>query len=221
MTNWKGEIRTRKKPNREVLSVKVPLPPRPKTNTPTAQPECMADWTTATTPTPKPNLRIDAFASSLLQQVNISSISSTRWNGVSTEALSGKWDIGLTTAKRTTKVTTQQGVRTVEHPSLQGRFRANDRQLRYRRLNTTMFTDTYFSSIKSTWGNTCAQIWTNDIEWISIDPMSTKIYAQHSANSLFKNDGVTSNIVMDGAREKIMDKFKEACQDEMVQVHQL
>ena len=39
MTDWKVEIRTRKKPNLEVLSVKVPLPPRPKTNTPTAKPE--------------------------------------------------------------------------------------------------------------------------------------------------------------------------------------
>ena len=43
MENCKGEIRTRKKPNREVLSSKVPLPPRPKTNTPTAQPECIND----------------------------------------------------------------------------------------------------------------------------------------------------------------------------------
>ena len=39
MTNRKGEIRTKKKPNREVLTVKVPLPPRPKTNTPNAKPE--------------------------------------------------------------------------------------------------------------------------------------------------------------------------------------
>ena len=45
MTNWKGEIRIRKKPNWEVLSFKVPLPPRPKTITPTAQPKCMNDWT--------------------------------------------------------------------------------------------------------------------------------------------------------------------------------
>ena len=36
MTNWKGETRTRKKPYREVLSVKAPLPPRPDTKTPTA-----------------------------------------------------------------------------------------------------------------------------------------------------------------------------------------
>ena len=107
MKNWKGEIRTRKKPDWKFLSVKVPLPPRPKTNTPTVQPECMNDWTNTTTPTPKPNLRIDAFTSSLLEQVNIGSISSTRRNGISPEALAEKWDIGLTIAKRTTKVTTQ------------------------------------------------------------------------------------------------------------------
>ena len=38
--NWKGYIRTRKKPNWEVLSVKVILTQRQKKNTPTAQPEC-------------------------------------------------------------------------------------------------------------------------------------------------------------------------------------
>ena len=139
-----------------------------------------------TTTTPKTNLRIDAFTSSLLEQVNISSISSSRQNGISPEALDGKWDIGLTTAKRTTKVTTQQGVRTVEHPIFQRRFRTNNRKLRYYRLNSTMFTDTYFSSIKSTRGNTCAQIWTNYIEWIRIDPMSTKIHAHHSAKKMFR-----------------------------------
>ena len=127
----------------------------------------------------------------------------------------------MTTVKQTTKVTTQLGVRTVDHPSLQQRFRTNDRQLRYRRLNTTMFTDTYLSSIKSTRSNTCAQIWTNYIEWIRIDPMSTKSRLHHSANKLFKNDGVTSKIVMDSAREQIVGKFKEAHQDATVQVQQL
>ena len=51
--------------------------------------------------------------------------------------------------------------------------------------------------------------------------MSTESNAQHSANKLFKNDSVPSNIVMDGAREQVMGKFKEACQDATVQVHQL
>ena len=60
---------------------------------------------------------IDAFTSSLLEQVNISYISSSRQNGVSPEALAEKWDIWLKTEKRTTKVITQRGVRTAEHPS--------------------------------------------------------------------------------------------------------
>ena len=51
--------------------------------------------------------------------------------------------------------------------------------------------------------------------------MSTKSYAHNSAKKLFKNDGVPSKIVMDSAREQIMGKFKEACQDETVQVQQL
>ena len=51
--------------------------------------------------------------------------------------------------------------------------------------------------------------------------MSTKRHAHHSAKKLFKNDGVSSNIAMKGAMEKIMGKFKEACQDSIVQVQQL
>ena len=78
-----------------------------------------------------------------------------------------------------------------------------------------MFTDTYFSSIKSTRGNMCAQIWTNDIEWIRVDPMSSKSHTHHSAKKLFKNDGVPSKIVMDGAREQVMGNFSKACQDAM------
>ena len=84
-----------------------------------------------------------------------------------------------------------------------------------------MFTDTYFLSIKSTRGNKCAQIWTNDIKWIRIDPMSTKSHAYHSDKKLFNNYGVPSKIVMEGARDQIMGKFKEACQDATVQVQQL
>ena len=38
---------------------------------------------------------------------------------------------------------------------------------------------------------------------------------------MFKNDGVQSKIVMDGAGEKIMGKLKEACQDATVPVLQL
>ena len=51
--------------------------------------------------------------------------------------------------------------------------------------------------------------------------MSTKIHSHHSANNMFKNDGVRSKIVMDGDRGEIMGKFKEARQDATVQVQQI
>ena len=38
---------------------------------------------------------------------------------------------------------------------------------------------------------------------------------------MLKNEVMPSKIVMDGAREQIMGKFKEACQDATVQVQQL
>ena len=51
--------------------------------------------------------------------------------------------------------------------------------------------------------------------------MSTKSNAHHSAKKLFNNNGVPSKIVMDGAREQVIGKFKEACQYATVQVQQL
>ena len=84
-----------------------------------------------------------------------------------------------------------------------------------------MFTDTYFSSIKSTRGNTCAQIWTNVIKLIKIDLMSNKSNAHHLAKNLFNKYSLPSKIVMDSAREQVIWKFKEACQDATVQVQQL
>ena len=51
--------------------------------------------------------------------------------------------------------------------------------------------------------------------------MSTKRHAHHSAKKLFESDGVPSKIVVDGATEKSVGRFKEACQDATVKVQQL
>ena len=51
--------------------------------------------------------------------------------------------------------------------------------------------------------------------------MSTKSHAHHSDNKMFNNDGVSSKIVVDSAREQIRGKFKEAFKDATVQVHWL
>ena len=51
--------------------------------------------------------------------------------------------------------------------------------------------------------------------------MQSKSHAHHSAKKLFKNDGVPSNIVIDGARDQTLGKFKEHYNDTGVLVQKL
>jgi hypothetical protein len=66
--------------------------------------------------------------------------------GVDFATLAKNFGIGIEAAKRMLLVTTQRGVTRMIHPSLSVRFRRNGRQLRYRRLPVTCFTDTMFSN---------------------------------------------------------------------------
>ena len=73
--------------------------------------------------------------------------------GVSPEHLSKVWRITHDDAKRTIGVTTQLGRRSMD-ASLARRFGTNDRMLRYRRINSVFFTDTFFTKVKSKRGYT-------------------------------------------------------------------
>jgi hypothetical protein len=105
-------------------------------------------------------LSLTLYDSSLLQEmmshvhiseVNMSSLTADMRDGggVDVVALAKNFGIGIEAAKRTRLVTTQRGVKRMIHPSLSVRFRTNDRQMRYRHLPVTCFTDTMFSNSKS------------------------------------------------------------------------
>jgi hypothetical protein len=144
--------------------------------------------------------------------VRVSSIqSSSRSNAVTAEQLSKRWNIGLDKAKKTLLVTTQRGTRTVAYPSMDARFRTNDRQLRYRRLKTALYTDTMFASTVSTRGNTCAQIFVNDLEWVRSFPMARKGDAHTCLDLLFPEEGVPNTMIMDDAKELIGGEFRSKC----------
>jgi hypothetical protein len=78
--------------------------------------------------------------------------------GVDAATLDNNWGIGIEAAKSTRLVTTQRGIRRMIQPSLTKRYNTNARQLRYRRLPVTMFTDTMYSTITSRQQNKAAQI---------------------------------------------------------------
>jgi hypothetical protein len=62
--------------------------------------------------------------------------------GVDVTTLSNYWGIGLEASKSTRLVTTQRRIIRMIHPSFTKRYKTKDRQIRYRRLPVTMYTDT-------------------------------------------------------------------------------
>jgi hypothetical protein len=91
--------------------------------------------------------------------------------GIYAATLANNWGIGIKAAKRTRLVTTQRGIRIMFHPSLTKRYKTNDRQLRYRHLPVTMYTDTMYSTILSRQMNKEAQIFTTGFGSVRYFPM--------------------------------------------------
>ena len=153
-------------------------------------------------------LNDDTFVKALKENVNLPSSQTTgRANKITAEKLSQTWSIGLQTAKRTLKTTTQRGVGSVANPSIERCLWTNDRQLRYRRLNTNLYTYTMFSNTPSTRGNTGGQIYTNDMDWTRFYPMKSKSQAHETLSVLMSRDGVPATLISDGAKEQVKGQF--------------
>jgi hypothetical protein len=87
---------------------------------------------------------------------------SKQWHSVVTpEQLSKQWDIGLSQAKQTIKVTTQRGVRSVILP-LSRRYRTDQMYNQKRLRGQHFYTDTLIGKYNSLTNNTCAQIFANE-----------------------------------------------------------
>jgi hypothetical protein len=123
--------------------------------------------------------------------------------GIDAATLAKNWRIGIDAAKRTRLVTTQRGIRRMVHPSLTKRYKTNDRQLRYRRLPVTMYTDTMYSTILSRQMNKAAQIFTTDFGFVRAFPMKKEKDAHEALSLLFYRDGVPNFMVMDGAKAQV------------------
>jgi hypothetical protein len=91
--------------------------------------------------------------------------------GIDAETLAKNWGIGIEAAKSKRLVTTQRGIRRMVHPSLTKRYKTNDKQLRYRRLPVTMYTNTMYSTILSRQMNKAAQIFTTDFGFVRAFPL--------------------------------------------------
>jgi len=90
-------------------------------------------------------------------------VNASKSKGVKPVDLAKVWRIDEEIARRTIEVTTQLKQQDVDG-SMSRNFSTNDRMIRYRRINSHLFTDAFFvtKKAKSTRGNTCMQLFVSD-----------------------------------------------------------
>ena len=93
----------------------------------------------------------------------VSEVHAERPKVVKTVDLAKVWRINVQTARRTLEITTQLKQQET-YGNLSCNFFTNDRMLRYRKINSHFFTDTFFVTkrAKYTRGNTCMQLFVSD-----------------------------------------------------------
>lgn len=126
-------------------------------------------------------------------------VSGDRKSDVSYQSLAEKWHIGFETAKKTLKSTTQRLIRSAVLP-LSRRYKA-DRMFRLPQLQGEFFTDTVFEKVKSKDGNTCGQIFANELYFCTFYPMSSKAKAGEALSEFCKEFGIPEKLRTDQAPE--------------------
>ena len=132
--------------------------------------------------------------------------------GVSAKHLSKIWKIDLDTAKRTLDVTSQRRKHD-NNPTLSRNYGTNDRMLRYCRINTHFFTDTFFVTKKATSsrGNSCMQLFVSDKGFVFVVPMESKKDFVSALKLFAKEIGVPEALIADPSGEQTSKKARQFC----------
>jgi hypothetical protein len=68
-----------------------------------------------------------------------------------------------------------------------------------------------FASTVSTHGNTCAQVFVNDLKWVRSFPLARKRDAHTCLDLLFPEEGVPNIMISDDAKELVSGEFRAKC----------
>ena len=97
--------------------------------------------------------------------------------------------------------------------ALSRQYSTNDRMLRYKRINSQFYTDTFFvtGSTKSTRDNTCAQLFVSDKGFVAIYPMKSKGEFPSALKLFCKEIGVPITLVLDPSGEQRSKEVRTFC----------
>ena len=136
---------------------------------------------------------------------------------VDEQLLSRRWGIGVETARRTIKGTTQVGIRTRNLP-MERRIRTRRANMRFPTIKRPIYSDTAFLQVKSVRLNTCAQLYTDCLGYDHFYPMRKRSEAGYSLESFVQdNQWIPRTIVTDGAMEQQGGDWKTACKKWQIQ----
>ena len=136
----------------------------------------------------------------------------TKKGKIAPAELAKRWRIGVETAKNTLARTTQLAIRDYSHSTGGRRLKPFAYQLRYRRLNVEMYTDTLIGKTKSFQGNSYAQVYATPFHWVAVIPMAKKSEAHYTLDTLFRKVGVPRVMIPDNAKELTEGWFKRKVQ---------
>lgn len=136
-------------------------------------------------------------------------------SGVSPQHLSKVWRISHKEAEKTIQQTSQRSVRP-QTSVLAKNYGTGDRMLRYKRINTYFFTDTFFATKKggkSTRGHTCCQLFVTDKGFIYVVPMRRRSDVLQAIKQFTKEIGAPDSLVADMSGEQMSLEVHQFCQE--------
>lgn len=142
-------------------------------------------------------------------------MSSKPRGGIDADHLSKVWRISPEDAKRTIETSTQHATRNRE-TALSRNFSTGDRMLRYKRIRTYFFMDTFFATkkvSKSTRGNTCCQLFVTDKGFVYAVPMKTKAEVLQAVKQFAKEIGAPEALICDMSGEQTSQSLRQFCND--------
>lgn len=142
----------------------------------------------------------------------IASMDAGNAKGPDAKMLSKLWLISEPLAKEAIEQNTQLCRHGAEN-SMSRQLSTNDRMLRYRRIQSTFFTDTMFATpkAKSTRGFSCCQVFVSDKGYVAVYPMKSQEEFQTALHWFCKQVGVPSNLVCDAHKAQVNSKVKRFC----------
>ena len=133
-------------------------------------------------------------------------------NGINKEHLSKIWWISEKEAGNTLKVTSQLNKQDADS-TISRKFGTNDRMLRYRRINSHFFSDTFYAtgSATSIRGYSCMQIFVSDKGFVKVYGMKSPSEFINALKMFCKEVGVPNAFVVDPHRSQKSDEVRQFC----------